>query len=342
MRIGRRRRRSTQTPAGRLNRMNGRNWIVASSPNSNGVTCEDRGGDERDRERADLGAELADGLGGPQPQEVAVARRGWPVVRHGASLAERRSVRRRRAARRPRRASAGDVASSGAHRIGPERLRGPATRRRRPPRGCHRVGAGRPPPRPDERREPQPLGLHDGRRGRPRPARRSSASSRRRSTRSTWTCTPASTRGSGRSTSSRSCRSAPRRWTTASRSPGRSGSGSRPAFDLPVFLYANAATPPGAGQARRRPARPVRGPQGRDRPARARAGLRAGADAPVGRGGRGRGPAVPHRLQHQPRVGGRRAREADRPPGPRVRRRAAEGPGQRVLDRGAASAPRSR
>ena len=38
MRIGRRRSRSTQTPAGRLNRMNGRNSIVVSRPNSNGVT----------------------------------------------------------------------------------------------------------------------------------------------------------------------------------------------------------------------------------------------------------------------------------------------------------------
>ena len=38
MRIGRRRSRSTQTPAGRLNRMNGRNSIVVSRPNSKGVT----------------------------------------------------------------------------------------------------------------------------------------------------------------------------------------------------------------------------------------------------------------------------------------------------------------
>jgi hypothetical protein len=30
--------RSTQTPAGRLKRMNGRNSIVASNPNSNGET----------------------------------------------------------------------------------------------------------------------------------------------------------------------------------------------------------------------------------------------------------------------------------------------------------------
>ncbi len=39
IRIGRRRSRSTQTPAGRLSRMNGRNSMVVSSPNSNGVTC---------------------------------------------------------------------------------------------------------------------------------------------------------------------------------------------------------------------------------------------------------------------------------------------------------------
>ena len=36
MRIGRRRRRSTQAPAGRLNRMNGRNSIVPSRATSNG------------------------------------------------------------------------------------------------------------------------------------------------------------------------------------------------------------------------------------------------------------------------------------------------------------------
>ncbi len=38
IRIGRRRRRSTQTPAGRLSRMNGRNSMVARSPTSNGDT----------------------------------------------------------------------------------------------------------------------------------------------------------------------------------------------------------------------------------------------------------------------------------------------------------------
>jgi hypothetical protein len=38
MRIGLRRIRSTQTPAGRLRRMNGRNSIAPRRPNSNGVT----------------------------------------------------------------------------------------------------------------------------------------------------------------------------------------------------------------------------------------------------------------------------------------------------------------
>ncbi len=38
IRIGRRRSRSTHTPAGRLSRMNGRNSIVVSRPNSNALT----------------------------------------------------------------------------------------------------------------------------------------------------------------------------------------------------------------------------------------------------------------------------------------------------------------
>ena len=46
-------------------------------------------------------------------------------------------------------------------------------------------------------------------------------------------------------------------------------------FDLPVYLYAQAAARARARQARRRPAGPVRGPEGRDRPARPRARLRA-------------------------------------------------------------------
>ena len=52
-------------------------------------------------------------------------------------------------------------------------------------------------------------------------------------------------------------------------------------FDLPVYLYARGGAARRPGQARRRAARPVRGPQGRDRAHRPRAGLRAGADAPA-------------------------------------------------------------
>ena len=52
IRIGRRRRRSTQTPAGRLSRMNGRNSIVVSRPNSNGGDLEDGRGDQRQRQLA--------------------------------------------------------------------------------------------------------------------------------------------------------------------------------------------------------------------------------------------------------------------------------------------------
>ena len=62
-------------------------------------------------------------------------------------------------------------------------------------------------------------------------------------------------------------------------------------------------------------------------PERARARLRP-ADAPDVRGPGGLGPAVPHRLQHQPRLGRPRAREAHRPACPRVERRPAEGPGE--------------
>ena len=61
------------------------------------------------------------------------------------------------------------------------------------------------------------------------------------------------------------------------------------------------------------------------------AGFRAGADAPVGRRGRGRGAAVPHRLQHQPRL-------ADVELAKRIARRVREsggglpqGPGERLL-----------
>ena len=110
-------------------------------------------------------------------------------------------------------------------------------------------------------------------------------------------------------------------------------------FELPVFLYANAATRPERvklADVRRGQyeglkdeiAEPGRAPD-------------FGPPAPpsIGRRRRGRRAAVPHRLQHQPRVEGRRARQADRPARPRIGRRAPQGPGQRVLDRGAGSRP---
>ena len=90
-------------------------------------------------------------------------------------------------------------------------------------------------------------------------------------------------------------------------------------FDLPVYLYAEAATAPGAGEARRRPARPVRGAARRDRAAAAASptSARRGLHPPAGRCRRRA--AVPHRLQHQPRLGRRGARQADRAADPRVR-----------------------
>ena len=90
-------------------------------------------------------------------------------------------------------------------------------------------------------------------------------------------------------------------------------------------------------QAGRRPPRPVRGAEGRDHAQRPPARLRPRADAPAGRGGRRRCPAVPHRVEHQPRLRRRRAREADRPTGARVGRRPAARPGERVPGRGARS-----
>ncbi len=167
------------------------------------------------------------------------ASRGWVI---GGSLRVA-VVRSTGAPRRPRRHGR-TTSIVGCCRIRPERLRGPPARRRRPPRRRHRGVARRLPPRPDERRQPQPLRVHAGRRARRRHARPSSAWSRPRSTTSTWTSTPASTRGSAPSTSSRSCRSATRRWTTASSWPARSGERIATRFDLPVYLYAQAATRP--------------------------------------------------------------------------------------------------
>ena len=187
--------------------------------------------------------------------------------------------------------------------------------------------------------EPQPVGVHDRRRARAG-RRRARAAGRGRDPRDRHGhATPASTRGSGPSTSSRSCRSASTTMDDCIELARDFGERIATRFDLPVFLYANAATRPervkladvrrgqyeGLKDEIEEPGRePDFGP----------------AAAPsVGRGGRGRRPTVPDRLQHQPRLARRRAGQADRPPRPRIGRRAAEGPGQRLLDRGARSRP---
>ena len=152
--------------------------------------------------------------------------------------------------------------------------------------------------------------------------------------------TPASTRGSGPSTSSRSCRSATTTMDDCVELARAFGERIATRFDLPVYLYAerrhagpSGSSWPTSGAASTRASR-----REIDQP-RPRARLRAGADAPVGRRRRGRRAAVPHRLQHQPRLARRRARQADRPARPRIGRRPAEGPGQRLLDRGAGPRP---
>ena len=178
-----------------------------------------------------------------------------------------------------------------------------------------------PPARPDERRQPQPIGVHAGRRGRARSARPSSGWSRPRSTRSTWTRTPASTRASARSTSSRSCRSATRRWTTASSSPGRSGSGSRTGSSCRSTCTPRPRTRPDRVKLADVRRGQYEGLKAEIDAARPRARLRAGPDAPVGRRGRRRRPPVPHRLQHQPR---RRATSSSRK---RIARRVRESGG---------------
>ena len=296
---------------------------------------------ERDREQADLRPELADRLGRPELRTKS----GWRRRLAGLGLTAGESTRvaahvSASAARAARRSIDGVL-----DRVRPERLRGPAARRGRP--------AGR-------RRSRRSPGVHlldrtsdashnrsvftHGRRARPGRARPSSGSSRPRSTRSTWTPTAASTRASAPSTSSRSCPLGDDDDGRLRRArPRRSASAIATRFDLPVYLYANAATPRRPGEAGRRPARPVRGParprstqRGREPdfgPARLHPS--AGAVA-VG--------ARPFLIAYNINLDsdGRRARQADRPARPRVGRRPAEGPGQRLLDRGAAAAPRSR
>ena len=110
-------------------------------------------------------------------------------------------------------------------------------------------------------------------------------------------------------------------------------------FDVPVFLYANAASRSDRVKLADVRRGQYEGPEARDPDARPCSGLRAGPDASVGGGRRGRSPAVPHRLQHQSRLERRRPRQADRPPDPRIGRRPPEGPGERLLDRRARPRP---
>ena len=152
----------------------------------------------------------------------------------------------------------------------------------------------------------------------------------RRSTRSTWTPTRASTRASARSTSSRSSRSATRRWTTCIDLARAFGERIATRFELPVYLYARAATRPD-----REKLADVR--RGQYEGLKAEIGQRGrepdfgpAAAPPIGRRGRGRRAPVPDRLQHQPRLRRRRPRQAHRAARPRVGRRAAARPGQRV------------
>ncbi len=73
---------------------------------------------------------------------------------------------------------------------------------------------------------------------------RSNGWSSPRSTRSTWTATPASTRASAPSTSSRSCRWRPRRIDDCVELARAFGERIATRYELPVFLYAAAATRP--------------------------------------------------------------------------------------------------
>ena len=93
IRIGRRGRRSTQTPAGRLTSRKGRNsTVVAQRPRTRCVQDVDRG--ERQRQLGELRPELADGLGRPELDEVRMAPEatGRPEL-HASSGAGARSRR---------------------------------------------------------------------------------------------------------------------------------------------------------------------------------------------------------------------------------------------------------
>ena len=237
IRIGRRRSRSTQTPAGRLSRMNGRNSIVVEQAElerrhlrtvaaiSGRASWRDRGPERPKR----------------SPRSTASGSRGGGAgsVSARSSTAECTSAgRHHRSSPRPTRASSIAACWSKASPTSP-RAAGPRSWTASPRRSTS--VARRVPARPDVRREPQPLGVHRGRRARGGVAGARGDGRPARSTRSTWRSTRASTRGSGPWTSCRSCRSPTRRWTTASRWPAPSGARIAARWDLPVYLYAEAA-----------------------------------------------------------------------------------------------------
>jgi glutamate formiminotransferase len=129
---------------------------------------------------------------------------------------------------------------------------------------------------------------------------------------------------------------------TASASPATFGRRIAERFDLPVYLYAAAATRPG-----------------RVRLADVRRGQYEGLVAEIATAGREpdfgparmhpprrcdgrRGTAVPRRLEHQPRVDGPRPREADRAPRSASRRAACRRSRQRVSGSRSSRARRSR
>ena len=326
--------------------MNGRNSIVVSRPNSNGVTSRTVAAISGRASCVIARAEDRDGLGGPQLQEVGVAEQAPSRLGHRRRVYGRRSG----PAAQPLRRAGRLAASVGSARAGgkrPQRLRGPAARGRRAPRrGADRRArrASCSTGRPTRATTARCSRSRASTRRSPRASRRWSG---RRSTRSTWRRTPASTRGSARSTSSRSC---PLGDTTMddcvelARGVRPRIAGALGPARLPVRPGGDPRRP---GQARRRAARPVRGPQGRDRAQRPPARLRARADAPASRRGGGRAPGrssspgtstSTRTTSSSP--SGSRAASASRAAGCRGSRRT--GSGSRSRNAAMPSAPRSR
>ena len=188
---------------------------------------EDRDRDERDGEQADLRPELADGLGGPQLEEIGVAKQAPAGLGHRGSLPSSfRAGRPWRAAEPGHGAVAGRLASWRADRVRSQRLRGPPPRRHRPPGGRHleRPGVFLLDRTSDGSHNRSVFTLAGEHEPVTEALERLVAGGDPRA--STWTATPANTPASGPWMSSRSCRWPTRRWTIASPSPGRSGSGS--------------------------------------------------------------------------------------------------------------------